>query len=198
MKTTIKQVENAGIELSVLAENYREKQMLLNANDTFKDIMAKNGKAECELIIKKIVKKRTLDQNNFMWELLTEFAKFTNGERVTDAEVEELYVEQLRKWTLPEKNILLLEKSADTFIKHLKPRFYKIVGYTQAKGEQYVYLDIWFGSSNFNTKEMANLINGILDDMEIAGINTQEFIKMTKEWREFEKAVENGKHNTKK
>ena len=188
MKTTLKQVDNGNIELSVLAETYKEKQMLQNANDTFKDIIAKNPKAECELIIKRIVKKRTLDQNAFMWSLLTEYSKHINGERTTQAEVDELYCEQLKKHTLPIR-LLLLNEALETYTKHTKPRFWLIKGYTKAQNKQYVYVDVWQGSSHYDTKEMAKLINGILDDMQAKGINTQEFIKMTREWKEFERSM---------
>lgn len=186
MKSTLKQFDKY-LELSLISNIPHEKQMLEMAHAT---VVEFGEQVPIEFKVERVKKKRTLDQNAFMWKLLGEWAKFTNS-RINNQDIEYLYIEQLKKHCLPEK-LLLKETAVETFVRHLQPRYYAIKGYTTGADKQkYVYIDLWVGSSNFDTKEMAQLMNGILDDMEVSGVDTMQFIKMTKEWKEYEKHIEN-------
>ena len=195
MINNLRHNDNGSVEISFESENSQEKRELLFLYDNYKDLKAKHPKTKLKLQVEKVKKSRTLDQNAFMWKLLHIYASEINGDRFSKYDVEELYVRQLKKYSTPQ-NILIRQDAVKDFVRQLQPRWHQIKGYTKGKDDKvYEYLEIYFGSSNFDTKEMGRLIDGILDDMQADGIDTTEVMKMTKEWEEF-KELANEKHST--
>ena len=195
MRVNLRYNDNETVELTFESENGEEKRELTFAHDNWKDLTVKHPKTKLKLDIKKVKKERTLDQNAFMWKLLHIYASEINGDRFSKYDVEELYVTQLKKYSNPQK-LLIKETAVDEFVRKLQPRWYQIKGYTKSKkNETFAYLEIYAGSSNFDTKEMTVLIDGILDDMQFNGIDTGEILKMTKEWKQY-KEMANEKHNS--
>ena len=195
MRVNLRYNDNETVELTFESENGEEKRELTFAHDNWKDLTVKHPKTKLKLDIKKVKKSRTLDQNAFMWKLLHIYASEINGDRFSKYDVEELYVRQLKKYSTPQQ-LLILQSATDEFVRKLEPRWYRIKGYTQGKDNKpYVYLEVYPGSSKFDTKEMTVLIDGILDDMQANGIDTSEVIKMTKEWKQY-KEMANEKHNS--
>jgi len=185
------------VELIFESETDEERRGLIYNHDTWKDLSAKHPNTKLQLSVDKVKKSRTLDQNAFMWKLLHIYASEVNGDRFSKYDVEELYVTQLRKYSTPQQ-LLILQSATDEFVRKLEPRWYRVKGYTQGKDDKpYVYLEVYPGSSKFDTKEMTVLIDGLLDDMQSDGIDTSEVIKMTKEWKQY-KELANEKHNSNK
>ena len=139
--------------------------------------------------VERVKKTRTLDQNNFMWKLIEEFAKFINGERYSQQDKEDIYLQQLIKH-IPCRESMCLKEDLKDHLMENNIRYHIEKGIVKDKdNREWLYLYEWVGTSKFDTTKMAKLINGILDNMEIAGIDTQQFIQLTRQWREFEKAA---------
>lgn len=146
--------------------------------------LQKNGK-ELSLTVDYQKKHRTLNQNALMWALLTEWAYFLNGGRKGGITEEDLYIQVLHKYGQV-KFILIKEEAVES----LKNDYKDIVVINKGlkyKGELYAEVKCIIGSSNevYDTKRMAELIDGILDDMTEAGIESANKRAMEEEWREY-------------
>lgn len=127
-------------------------------------------------------KHRTLDQNALMWALLTEYAYGLNGGRKGGITEEELYYKALEKYGIA--TFLFVREDAVEQLK-LSYKFVQVIDKGQIKGKTYAYCKCTIGSSVYSTKQMADLIDGILDDMADAEINTANKQELENEWRAY-------------
>jgi len=128
---------------------------------------------------------RTLDQNALMWALLTEYAYHLNGGRKGGITEEELYIKMLHKYGQV-KFILIKEEAVES----LRNDYKDIVVINKGlkyKGELYAEVKCIIGSSNevYDTKRMAELIDGILDTMAEEGIETANKRDLEEQWRAY-------------
>lgn len=138
------------------------------------------NKKTIELKIDFYKKRRSLDQNALMWALLTEYAKFLNGGRKGSVSEEELYHKLLEKHGVAQFLAVMPEA-----IEPLK-QVYKsvtIIDKFNYQGKTYCQCKCLLGSSNYTTSQMTDLIEGLLDDMETAGVNTTNAHSLAEEWR---------------
>lgn len=152
-----------------------------------KQIMNDLQKNEKELSITIDYQKRhrTLDQNALMWALLTEFAYHQNGGRRGGITEEELYIQMLHKYG--QVKFLLIKEEA---VESLKNDYKDIVVINKGlkyQGSLYAEVKCIIGSSNevYDTKRMAELIDGILDEMAKAGIETANKRDLEEQWRNY-------------
>lgn len=127
--------------------------------------------------IKEYHKKRSLDANAYCWVLCKELADKLN---ITKEEVYKKNIKETGKFEIiPIKN-----EAVDTFIRAWSSRgigwLCDIFG--ESKIEGYTNVIIYYGSSQFNTKEMTVFLNGIIQECESVGIPTltEEQIKKLK------------------
>lgn len=111
--------------------------------------------------LKDIKKKRTLNQNAFMWKCLELIAEKELNGRTDSDYVENLYSKMLEKSGAKYEYIMAM---TDT-IPELKKVFraIRIVEFRDYNNKKMVMLKCFYGSSKMNTKEMKNLIETILD-----------------------------------
>lgn len=146
----------------------------LNENVEIKEI-AETDKLAIE--IKKYREKRSLDANAYMWVLLQKMAEILNTSK------DELYLEMLGRYGV--FTHIVVRPGAVNEMKE-KWRVVKELGEVEVNGQKGVQLQVYFGSSTYNTKEMSVLLNGIVDEAKSIGVETlddQEVKRMCEEWR---------------
>lgn len=134
-----------------------------------------NGVFDAEL--KKHFEKRSLNANAYLWKLLTEIAN------VLRADKEQIYLDMLKRYgqggALSVKAV-----HADNFRRTWK--YHESLGKSELKGELWEHFRFWIGSSEYNTREMSILIDGVVDEAKMLGIETctpEELERMKIEWR---------------
>lgn len=113
-------------------------------------------------------KKRTLEQNAMLWELLTQIDEKVNGTR----QPWEWYLNAIKQTGAKTKVIYLEDESLDELKEMCMNRDGNIraVESLGMADDLYAYR-IFFGSSKFNTKEMSLLIDTVLDMAQLVGID---------------------------
>lgn len=127
--------------------------------------------------IKKYREKRSLDANAYMWVLLEKIAEVLNTSK------DELYLEMLGRYGV--FTHIVVRPTAVNEMKE-KWRVVKELGEVEVNGQKGIQLQVYFGSSTYNTKEMSVLLNGIVDEAKSIGIETldeQEVKRMCEKWQ---------------
>lgn len=135
-------------------------------------------------------RKRTLDQNALLWKLLTIYADVLNGGRSGGVTPEQLYMRMLSKYGIAEF-LMVLPEAEET----LKEAF-RVVRKVDVRDYNGVKMNVYkcyFGSSKYDTKEMANLIDGIFDELAVIGVDVGTSYELTEyynEWRNYRDSQE--------
>lgn len=125
---------------------------------------------ECEKLsikISKYRKKRSLNANNYAWQLITAIAE---NQCVTKEEVYRHHIREIGVCRQVEIN----EKATDTLIHswglHGLGWIAEKVDYGANEG--FVIVNLYYGSSTYNQKQMSRLIDNIVQDCKALGIQT--------------------------
>lgn len=121
--------------------------------------------------------RRSLDSNAYCWELLSRMAEALKSDK------EFVYREMLQKYSTSFTHIICKEKA----IPKLREMYRCVIDLGEITvgnmtGHQ---LQVYFGSSTFNSKEMSTFIDGIVSECKELGIETlppSEIERMNKEW----------------
>lgn len=149
-----------------------EKNDLLQGFDDLKDI------EKLSIEIKPYREKRSLNANAYAWKLIGEIADIVRASK------DEVYIEMLRKYGQSE----LISVVADVPICHYI-KYFDEVGESKLNGKMFKHYRVYKGSSEFDTREMSILIDGIVGEAKELGIQTetpQEVAKMKSLWKEDE------------
>lgn len=111
--------------------------------------------------IKEKKKNRTLTQNSYAWELITQLAN------VLKLSKEDLYLKMLEDYG---QSSLISVKSDIVISGFVK--YYKEVGRSKLNDTEFTHYRIYKGSSQFDTYEMGIFIDGIIHECESVGIPT--------------------------
>lgn len=111
--------------------------------------------------IKEKKKNRTLTQNSYAWELITQLA---NVLRISK---EDLYLKMLEDYGQSSLISVKSDIGISGFVK-----YYKEVGRSTLNGTEFTHYRIYKGSSQFDTYEMGIFIDGIIHECESVGIPT--------------------------
>jgi hypothetical protein len=119
-------------------------------------------------------KKRSLDANARCWATINEIA---NVLRVSK---EEVYLEMLKRYGQSE--IVSIKSSVDVsgYLKYYEP-----IGKGTVNGQEFTHYKVYKGSSEFDTREMSILIDGINSEAKELGIEImppQEIKELLKDW----------------
>ena len=109
-----------------------------------------------------IKSKRSLAQNRMLWQIMEEIAEADNGERYSSDDVWNVYLEALERANAKFEYIQIVREG----IPLLKANFRVIKemqSFTNEKGNEIVTLKVFYGSSQLDVKEMAKLIDTVLD-----------------------------------
>ena len=140
------------------------------------------GNGQYEIIIKEHRKKRSLNANAYAWELMGRLAESQGIEK------EEVYRHHIRAVGVF-RQVEINEAAEETLIHswglHGTGWIAERVDYTQREG--FVLVNLYYGSSTYNTKQMSRLIDNIVQDCEAVGIPTKtpnEIARLKSLWGE--------------
>lgn len=144
--------------------------------------LTKDNKKTLEIKLDYFKKHRSLDQNALMWALLTEYAYFLNGGRRDSVTEEDLYYTLLQKHGVAQF-LAVLPEAVET----LKQAYRGVMVIDKFKYQNKLFYQCKciLGSSNYTTSQMVDLIEGLLDDMEQAGVNSTNMRALEEDWRSY-------------
>jgi hypothetical protein len=111
--------------------------------------------------IKEYHEKRSLDANAYCWQLLNKIGNILHKSK------EEVYLQMLKDYGQNEVVSMLSSINVDGYFKYYEP-----IGSSILNGKEFTHYRIFKGSSEYNTKEMSILIDGIVQEAEQLGIAT--------------------------
>lgn len=143
--------------------------------DARPDEVEKLNDMDLTVVLKQFRQKRSLEANSYYWQLLTQLADKVNVSNPF------MHNQLLRRYGQPQviddKMVYLVLPDSDEGAKiadeaetfHIKPTSQVKTGVDGRNYRTYILLK---GSSEFNTKEMSTLINGLVDECKQVGIET--------------------------
>lgn len=146
-------------------------------NQPLADIQALSSEKKLDIKVKKHREKRSLDANGYMWVLLQKIAEATATSK------EEVYLIMLQRYSRAFTHIIVKEQA----VERMKQLYRTCVDLGKVKvgnmeGHQ---LQVYYGSSTFDTKEMSVLLDGIIGECHQLGISTMtpdEISEMKQKW----------------
>lgn len=119
--------------------------------------------------------KRSLNANAYLWKLVTEIGNILNKSK------EEVYLQMLIDYGQSEMVSILSEIDVKGYFK-----YYKLAGTSILNGKEFNHYKIYKGSSEYDTKEMSILLNGVVQEAKNLGIKTKDDIeleRLVEEWK---------------
>lgn len=121
--------------------------------------------------------KRSLDANAYAWVLMQKIAEAIHTDKWS------VYLMMLERYS-PVFTHIIVRPEAVERVKG-EWRTVKVLGPIQVNGSSKIQLQCYFGSSTFDSKEMASFIDGIVSECKEMGIETlppDEIERMRREW----------------
>jgi hypothetical protein len=118
--------------------------------------------------------KRSLNANAYLWKLVTEIGNVLNKPK------EEVYLQMLIDYGQSEMVSILSEIDVKGYFK-----YYKLAGTSILNGKEFNHYKIYKGSSEYDTREMSILLNGVVQEAKNLGIKTKDDIELERlieEW----------------
>lgn len=118
--------------------------------------------------------KRSLNANAYLWKLVTEIGNVLNKSK------EEVYLQMLIDYGQSEMVSILSEIDVKGYFK-----YYKLAGTSILNDKEFNHYKIYKGSSEYDTKEMSILLEGVVQEVKNLGIKTKDDIeleRLIKEW----------------
>lgn len=126
--------------------------------------------------INKHREKRSLNANAYLWKLVTEIGNILNKSK------EEVYLQMLIDYGQSEMASILSEIDVKGYFK-----YYKLAGTSILNGKEFNHYKIYKGSSEYDTKEMSILLNGVVQEAKNLGIKTKDDIELERLLEEWDK-----------
>lgn len=120
--------------------------------------------------VKKYRKKRSLNANSYFWQLLQELCELLELDTIEEYKrrVKELGI--FRQFKIETENIKTFEKM---WTSQGIAWFCEIVDTTYVEDTEFKIINAYYGSSSFNSKQMARLIDGVVQDCKVYNIETK-------------------------
>lgn len=165
-------IENLSVDFSTgkakLTLEINEKTSVMKAFDDFR---------ECEKLSIKIDKyreKRSLNANALCWKVCAEIANVLRSDK------DSVYLEMLKRYGQSEIVSVLSTVDVSGYFK-----YYDTFGTGYVKGKEFTHYKIYKGSSEYDTREMSILLDGIIDEAKGMGIDVMsesELALIKNEW----------------
>lgn len=135
-----------------------------------------------DIEVKKHREKRSLNANNYFWKLLRELCELQELDPIEEYKNRVRTLGIFRSMRIEPEHILAVKKSWEN---------YGIAWWVEIADTEYLdgidfkILHLYYGSSSFNSKQMARLIDGLVQDCEAVGIPTKsqdEIDSLIREW----------------
>ena len=121
--------------------------------------------------------KRSLDANAYAWVLMQKIAEAIHTDKWA------VYLMMLERYSPVFTHIIVRPEAVERVMGEW--RTVKVLGPIQVNGSSGIQLQCYFGSSTFDSKEMASFIDGIVSECKEMGIETlppDEIERMRREW----------------
>ena len=122
---------------------------------------------------------RSGQANKLLWDCIGKLAKFQNKDKWV------VYLEELRKYG--QYTYACIKPEAVEAYKE-KWRECEEIGELEINGKKAVQLLCYFGSSTYTTKEFAQLLDGVIQDLEDAGLDkphSKELERAYEQWNQY-------------
>ncbi len=119
-------------------------------------------------------KKRSTDANALCWKLCTEIANVLRTDK------DSIYVDMLKKYGQSDVVSVLSSVDVKGYFK-----YYDEFGKGTVNGKEFTHYRVYKGSSEYDTREMSILIDGIIDEakaLDIEVISEREKTLLLQEW----------------
>lgn len=133
-----------------------EKQALKQGFDELKE------QDKLSIKIEKWRQKRSLNANAFFWAIVGKIADKVGASK------DEIYFEMLKRYGQSELISVVSNVPIAYYI-----QYYEEAGESELNGKKFTHYRVYKGSSQFNTKEMAVLIDGVVSEAQELGIPTE-------------------------
>ena len=127
--------------------------------------------------IEKEKKLRSLNSNSYLWLLCSEIANVIGSDK------DSVYLEMLERYGVFTHIVVkpnVVSKIAEQF------KLVRELGEITVNGTTGIQLQVYYGSHTYDTKEMSNLLNGVVSEAQFLGIQTLEDIeidRLIEEWQ---------------
>lgn len=125
--------------------------------------------------IKEHKQKRSLNANAYAWTLIGKIADAVRSSK------DEVYLSMLKRYGQSEMVSVISSIDVHGYFKYYEP-----CGTSHLQGKDFTHYRIYKGSSEYDTREMAVLIDGIVSEAENLGIETlppSEVERLKEMWR---------------
>jgi len=121
--------------------------------------------------------KRSLNANNYAWSLITSIAEIIGSSK------DEVYIEMLKSYG---KQGTASVRDFEAGKYERSQQYFERIGESVLDGKTFHHYRFFVGSSQYDTKEMSVLIDGIVSEAKELGIETatpDEIARMKQEWK---------------
>ena len=125
--------------------------------------------------VKEYKEKRSLNANAYAWALIGKIAD------VLRASKDEVYLKMLKRYGQSEIVSVLSSINVTGYFK-----YFEEIGHATLQGKEFTHYKIYKGSSEYDSREMAVLIDGIISeakDLNIETLPEHEIEKMKEMWK---------------
>lgn len=140
---------------AILSLEVYEKNTLLREYEKLKDVEI------LDIEVKKHRNKRSLNANNYLWVLVNELGNELNLSK------DEVYLLMLKRYGQNQLVSIVSEINPKGYFK-----YYEIAGTTTLNNKDFTHYRVYKGSSEYDTKEMSILIDGVVSECQALGIST--------------------------
>ncbi len=172
---SFKALESGETEVSFIVDklNYGEKTHIREALEGAGDTLT--------IAVSKYRKRRSLSANAYFWELIGRLSEKLNISK------EETYWEYIKHMGIY-RSVEVDNKAVDTIIKMWKSHGLGWIAEKTDDGEHegFSLINLYYGSSSYNTKQMSRLIDSVVNDCKEQGIETlppEQLECMKREWK---------------
>lgn len=172
---SFKALESGETEVSFVVDklNYGEKTRIRAALEGAGDTLT--------IAVSKYRKRRSLSANAYFWELIGRLSEKLNISK------EETYWEYIKHMGIY-RSVEVDNKAVDTIIKMWKSHGLGWIAEKTDDGERegFSLINLYYGSSSYNTKQMSRLIDSVVNDCKEQGIETlppEQLECMKREWK---------------
>ena len=119
-------------------------------------------------------KKRSNDANSFCWKLCTEIANVLRTDK------DSIYLDMLKKYGQSDVVSVRTDVDVKGYFK-----YHDVFGTGTVNGKEFTHYKVYKGSSEYDTREMSILIDGIIDEakaLDIEVISEREKSLLLEEW----------------
>ena len=167
-------------KLENISRDWETGQLNLTFSVNEQSVLAEIDKIKGEKLAIKAAKhreKRSLDSNAYAWVMMQKIAEATHSDKET------VYIECLKRYSRKFTHVIVKPEAVE-MMKALYRACVEL-GEVTVNGKTGTQLQVYYGSSTFNTKEMSVFIDGIVSECKELGIETmppEELERMKASW----------------